>query len=71
VGVGLVRRRSLFLWSGVIAALAVAAVIYLILNSQPTGKGTAAPPATSTDKVAKQAGATVTPTTPPLAVEPK
>jgi hypothetical protein len=51
------------------AALALAILVYHYLASAvPEQKSNAAP---QTEDVAKRAGATVTPTTPPLKLEPK
>jgi uncharacterized protein YpmS len=66
----LVRSQSLFFWFGLMmAALALAILTYHYFASavfEPRSNATA-----QTEDVAKRAGAQVTPTTPPLKIEPK
>jgi hypothetical protein len=66
----MVHYRTIFLGGGLIVTLAIAVLLYT--NVRGPGPNPAVPSASvHTDEVAKEAGAKVTPTTPPLKIEPK
>ena len=58
-------------WIGLIAAFAAVAFAFFIIRTSGAGNADREHAPAQADEAVKRAGATVTPTTPPLKIEPK